>query len=216
MANEQDTSTHSNNLATVLSKIHLTPLIVNLNGTNNYQEFAFKGRKDFDVAGYWKYVGGPEYSKPVISDLVPATRQLGRLDNGEEHVFTNEAAVEAARKEHKSWFEGDQTVLALIIKAVLGTHLHIIHSCKSSKTVWDALQKKFAPINLITAIALKQFIVSNKCGSDIPTWLDKMEQAWDNLQLANPKMITHGEYAGHIVTLMTDDPEWQSAKDNVM
>lgn len=49
-------------------KISLTPIREGEDGSNNYNEFKMKAMFKLDAAGYWKFVGGPEYNPPAIPE----------------------------------------------------------------------------------------------------------------------------------------------------
>ncbi|KAJ7728574.1 hypothetical protein DFH07DRAFT_707963, partial [Mycena maculata] len=175
---------------------------------NNYGEFRQKSVFDLDAAGYWKYVGGPEYNPPSIPELRPSQRVQGMDSTGTVITVTvpgNEAVVAAAQKQAEAWLAADKKAHAIIVKAVPVWKLHVVRDCKSAHDAWVALKNEYEPANALTAMTIKQQIIGYQCGTlDDPVhWCEVMVQLYQKLRDADPNMMPDTEFAKHLVTLMT-------------
>ncbi|KAJ7277859.1 hypothetical protein C8J57DRAFT_1060633, partial [Mycena rebaudengoi] len=200
--------------------LKLTPIIEDEDSSNNYLEFKQKSVLDLDAAGYWKYVGGPDYNPPVIPVLM-STMQVQGLDAaGNPANFTipgNEAAVDAAKKAAEAWLLANKKAHALIVKAIPSAKLYIVHDCKSAHEAWNALKNEYEPANALTAVTIKQKIIAYQCsaGEDPVNWRQVMIQLYAKLRDADPFMMPDTEFAKHLVTLMSPSDDWRYCRDSL-
>jgi hypothetical protein len=68
--------------------MNLVSLVEKEDGTNNYHEFRLKATRDMTAAGYFKYIGGPQYNPPDIPALRRTHRIEGEDDNGQPTTIT--------------------------------------------------------------------------------------------------------------------------------
>jgi hypothetical protein len=76
---------------------------------------------------------------------------------------------------------------------------------------WRALKSYYEPANALTAIQLKQEIISYCCSAatDPLAWCEAMVELYSRLQTVNPRLWLDQEFAKHLVTLMTTAPGWR-------
>ncbi|KAJ7449452.1 hypothetical protein B0H11DRAFT_2247191 [Mycena galericulata] len=190
--------------------LKLTPILEDEDGSNNYSEFKQKAILDLDAAGYyWKYVAGEDYNPPVIPELLQSIQVQGIDAAGNQIAVTipgNEAAVDAAKKNAEVWLLGDKKAHALIVKAVPSSKLYII-----------ALKNEYEPSNALTAITIKQQIISYQCSAneDPVNWRQVMIQLYGKLRDADAFMMPDTEFAKHLVTLMSLSDAWRYCRDSL-
>lgn len=200
-------------------KITLTPIKEDKDGSNNYNEFRTKLILKLDAAGYWKFIDGPEYDPPTIPELKPSTLVEGLNDLGEKvtvQIPGNKILVNTLKEEAKEWLDGDKKALSFIVKAVLVQKLYIVQECSNACSAWFVLKNEYEPSNSLTAIAIKQQIISNSCEGDNPVdWLRMMIQLYRRLRDADPKMMPDTEFAKHLVILMSNQDSWRYCRDDL-
>ncbi|KAJ7236411.1 hypothetical protein B0H12DRAFT_1075820, partial [Mycena haematopus] len=100
----------------------------------------------------------------------------------------NEAAVDAAKKNAEAWLLADKKAHALIVKAVPNAKLYVVRDCKSAHDAWNALKNEYEPSNALTAVTIKQQIISYQCGAseDPVNWRQVMIQLYGKLRDADP------------------------------
>ncbi|KAJ7462006.1 hypothetical protein FB451DRAFT_1043978 [Mycena latifolia] len=200
--------------------IKLTAIKEEEDGTNNYTEFKQKSLLDLDAADYLKYVDGPDYNPPTIPELRPSQQVQGFDANGASVTITvpgNEVAVAAARKQAEAWLAADKKAHAIIVKAVPIEKLYVVRDCKSAHEAWVALKNEYEPANALTAVTIKQQIISYQCGTheDPVHWRQVMVQLYQKLRDADPTMMPDTEFAKHLVTLMTQADSWRYCRDSL-
>ncbi|KAJ7029890.1 hypothetical protein C8F04DRAFT_962312, partial [Mycena alexandri] len=200
--------------------IKLTPIREEDDGSNNYSEFQQKSVLELDAAGYMKYVDGPDYNPPAIPELKPSQQVQGFDATGASVTITvpgNEAVVAAARQQAESWLAGDKKAHAIIVKAIPSEKLYVVRDCKSAHDAWMALKNEYEPANALTAVTIKQQIISLQCGThdDPVQWRRVMVQLYQKLRDADPNMMPDAEFAKHLVTLMTQADSWRYCRDTL-
>ncbi|KAJ7602589.1 hypothetical protein B0H17DRAFT_969076, partial [Mycena rosella] len=200
--------------------LKLTPILEDEDGSSNYSEFKQKATLDLDAAGYWKYIAGDDYNPPVIPVLMSSMQVQGHDAAGNLVTVTipgNETVVDAARKNAEAWLLADKKAHALIMKAVPNAKLYVVRECKSAHEAWNALKNEYEPSNALTAVTIKQQIISYQCGAneDPVNWRQVMIQLYGKLRDADPYMMPDNEFAKHLVTLMSSSDTWRYCRDSL-
>ncbi|KAJ6538751.1 hypothetical protein B0H10DRAFT_2170694 [Mycena sp. CBHHK59/15] len=125
---------------------------------------------DLDAAGYWKYVEvqGLDAAGNMVAVTIPG----------------NEAAVDTAKKSAEAWLQAEKKAHAIIVKAVPDAKLYI-------RTTWNALKNEYEPSNALTAVTIKQQIISYQCAvhDDPVNWREVMVQLYGKLRDADLYMM---------------------------
>ncbi|KAJ7762311.1 hypothetical protein DFH07DRAFT_956784 [Mycena maculata] len=200
--------------------IKLTPIEEEEDGSNNYTEFKQKLLLDLDAAGYLKYVDGPDYNPPVIPKLRLSQQVQGLDSNGASVTITvlgNKTVIATAKQQTEAWLAADKKAHAVIVKAVPIKKLYVVRDCKSAYDAWMALKNEYEPANALTAVTIKQQIISYQCGThkDPVHWRQVMVQLYQKLRDADPTMIPDSEFAKHLVTLMMQADAWRYCRDSL-
>ncbi|KAJ6491552.1 hypothetical protein DFH09DRAFT_872955, partial [Mycena vulgaris] len=175
---------------------------------------------DLDAAGYWKYVSGEDYNPPVIPELMSSMQVQGLDAAGTLTTITipgNEAAVKTAKQDAEAWLQGDKKAHAIIVKAVPNEKLYIVRECKSAHQAWNALKNEYEPANALTAVTIKQQIISHQCDAhdDPVNWRQVMIQLYAKLRDVDPYMMPDTKFAKHLVTLMSSSDTWRYCRDSL-
>ncbi|KAJ6618126.1 hypothetical protein B0H10DRAFT_1795941, partial [Mycena sp. CBHHK59/15] len=200
--------------------LKLTPIVENEDGSNNYSAFSQKSMLDLDAAGYWKYVEGDDYNPPIIPDLLSSMQVQGLDAAGNMVAVTipgNEAAVDTAKKSAEAWLQAEKKAHAIIVKAVPDAKLYIVRECKSAHDAWNALKNEYEPSNALTAVTIKQQIISYQCAvhDDPVNWREVMVQLYGKLRDADLYMMPDTEFTKHLVTLMSPSDAWRYCRDSL-
>ncbi|KAJ7819923.1 hypothetical protein B0H14DRAFT_2372298 [Mycena olivaceomarginata] len=200
--------------------LKLTHILEDEAGSNNYSEFKQKATLDLDAVGYWKYIAGDDYNPPIIPGLMSSMQVQGHDATGNLVTVTipgNKGVVDAAKKNTEAWLLADKKAHTLIVKAVLNTKLYVVHECKLAHDAWNALKNEYEPSNALTAITIKQQIISYQCGAneDLVNWRQVMIQLYGKLQDADPYMMPDNEFAKHLVTLTSSADTWRYCHDSL-
>ncbi|KAJ7897466.1 hypothetical protein B0H13DRAFT_1474162, partial [Mycena leptocephala] len=128
-----------------------------------------------------------------------------------------ETEVAAAKKKAEAWLSADKKALSIIVKAVPVGKLYIVRGCHSAHDAWHALKNKYEPANALTAVTIKQQIISYQCdSSENPVrWREVMIQLYGKLRDTDPNIMPDTEFAKHLVTLMTQSEEWRYCRDSL-
>ncbi|KAJ7702880.1 hypothetical protein B0H14DRAFT_3099917 [Mycena olivaceomarginata] len=190
-----------------------------VDGTNNYGEFKQKSQLDLDAAGYWQYVGGPDYKPPTVPKIRSSVQVQGVNGTGETVTVTvpgNETEVAPAKKKAEAWLAADKKALSIIVKAVPVGKLYIVRDCHSAHDAWHALKNEHEPANALTAVSIKQQIISYQCdSSENPVrWREVRIQLYGKLRDADLNIMPDTEFAKHLVTLMTQSEEWRYCRSS--
>ncbi|KAJ7884217.1 hypothetical protein B0H13DRAFT_2045923 [Mycena leptocephala] len=192
--------------------LKLTPILEDEDGSNNYSEFKQKATLDLDAAGYWKYIAGDNYNPPVIPGLMSSMQVQGHNAAGNlvtDTIPGNEAVVDAAKKNAEAWLLADKKAHALIVKAVPNAKLYVVRECKLAHEAWNALKNEYEPSNALTAVTIKQQIISYQCGAN------EDPVNWRQLRNADPYMMPDNEFAKYLVTLMSSSDTWRYCRDSL-
>ncbi|KAJ7688873.1 hypothetical protein B0H17DRAFT_937936, partial [Mycena rosella] len=200
--------------------LKLTPILEDEDGSNNYSEFKQKATLGLDAVGYWKYIAGDGYNPPVIPVRMSSMQVQGHDTAGNLVTVTipgNETVVNAAKKNAEAWLLANKKAHALIMKAVLNTKLYVVRECKSAHKAWKALKNGYEPSNTLTAVTIKQQIISYQCGAneDPVNWRQVMIQLYGKLRDADPYMMPDNEFSKHLVTLMSSSDTWRYCRDSL-
>ncbi|KAJ7830529.1 hypothetical protein B0H13DRAFT_2371945 [Mycena leptocephala] len=185
--------------------------------TQTNDEKEWKGLKLTPITE--EYVGGPDYKPPTIPKLRSSVQVQGVNGTGETVAVTvpgNETEVAAAKKEAEAWLSADKKALSISVKAVPIGKLYIVRDCHSVHDAWHALNNEYEPANALTAVTIKQQIISYQCdSSENPVrWREVMIQLYGKLRDADPNIMPDTKFAKHLVTLMTQSEEWRDCRDS--
>jgi hypothetical protein len=192
------------------------PLLVDDETHNNFPEWHLKVYILLQTWGILKYIEGPESARLDIPVLRESVITSGYdKDNVLTEVRTVGNADEYNRKMQvaKPWIEGNDLVLAKLLKALPLSQLREFKDERYAKAVWTGLREFYLPLNIDRMDTIKSNIGSNKCSPemDIDQWLHEMKQSFDTLTATDEQLMSKREFTLTILRNMPKTDAWRVA-----